>query len=80
MEDLICEINKKINELYDISDELADEGIETAELDEAIETLFQAYMNLTDFNAIDDYEPDLYHLRLQERLDEELRGERDGTL
>ena len=74
MEDLICELNKKINELYEVSDGLSEEGIDTIELNKAIEKLFRAYMNLTDFDAVDDYEPDLYHLRLQERLDEELRG------
>ena len=73
LDELLSKINDCVNELEGISEELSFE-IDTTEINEAIDNLYKAYKNASKvLEPEEEYEPDLYHLKLQERLDEELR-------
>ena len=67
LDELLSKINDCVNELDGISEELSFE-IDTTEINEAIDNLYKAYKKALE--PEEEYEPDLYHSKLQERLDE----------
>ena len=76
MDDLISRIVECINELNEIAEELfMEHDMEANEIEEALDLIEIYERKLKRIVDKEESEPDLYHIKLQERLDAEARGE-----
>lgn len=80
LDDLLYKVHEKTEELYELSEQITDQAIkegvlenieeDLVKLDELIDGLDKFNQSIHIYDEPVDDEPDWYHIKLQERLDE----------